>query len=219
MGSPLSIAFCDARLPRGRADAVVVDPPCYVDFIRPMLEPPPPLPAGRVASFSSACRRVELGQALRRTGRRPFDSPDGSDSASAITTHFPFTTIHRSSRPTPSLLSASTRRSAGVGATSSYFASRYAPLAPRCPSTPAAAKRSCQRHTVVIAVPVAAITAFVPSPSAVRRTIRARQTCFWAAIPIGNDGLEPPAIGGRDRDGIPLRRLVTRMIRCGRESL
>jgi hypothetical protein len=39
-------------------------------------------------------------------------------------------------------------------------------------------KRSCQRQTVVFAVPVAAMIAFVPKPCAVRATIRQRQTCF-----------------------------------------
>jgi hypothetical protein len=37
-GSPLSIAFCSGALPRASADAVLVDPPWYMDFIRPMLE-------------------------------------------------------------------------------------------------------------------------------------------------------------------------------------
>lgn len=36
-GSPLSIAFCNGGLPREQADAVFLDPPWYVDFIRPML--------------------------------------------------------------------------------------------------------------------------------------------------------------------------------------
>jgi len=37
-GSPLSIAFCGDALPQATADAVLVDPPWYMDFIRPMLE-------------------------------------------------------------------------------------------------------------------------------------------------------------------------------------
>ena len=36
-GSPLSIAFCGDALPQATADAVLVDPPWYMDFIRPML--------------------------------------------------------------------------------------------------------------------------------------------------------------------------------------
>ena len=46
------------------------------------------------------------------------------------------------------------------------------------PSTPSAMKRSCQRHTHVFDLPVAAMIATVPMPSAVSRMIRARQTCF-----------------------------------------
>ena len=50
------------------------------------------------------------------------------------------------------------------------------------PSTPSAAKRSCQRQTQVFDLPVWRMIAFVPSPSAINNTIRARQTCFWAAF-------------------------------------
>lgn len=38
--------------------------------------------------------------------------------------------------------------------------------------------RACQRQTAVVDVPVAAMMAFVPTPSALSSTIRARQTCF-----------------------------------------
>lgn len=44
-GSPLSIAYCSAGLPSERADAVILDPPWYMDFIRPML-----------AAAAGACR-------------------------------------------------------------------------------------------------------------------------------------------------------------------
>jgi hypothetical protein len=36
-GSPMSIAFCSGGLPRESADAILVDPPWYLDFVRPML--------------------------------------------------------------------------------------------------------------------------------------------------------------------------------------
>lgn len=36
-GSPLAIAFCSCGLPRESADAVLLDPPWYLDFVRPML--------------------------------------------------------------------------------------------------------------------------------------------------------------------------------------
>jgi len=42
--------------------------------------------------------------------------------------------------------------------------------------------RSCHRQTMVFAVPVAAMIAFVPAPSALSSTIRARQTCFCGAL-------------------------------------
>jgi hypothetical protein len=36
-GSPIAIAFCNGGLPRESADAVILDPPWYLDFVRPML--------------------------------------------------------------------------------------------------------------------------------------------------------------------------------------
>ena len=50
------------------------------------------------------------------------------------------------------------------------------------PSTPSSMNRSCQRQTQVLSLPVAAMMAFVPTPSAVSMTIRARQTCFWGLL-------------------------------------
>src|SRR5258707_14973139 len=44
-GSALSIAFCSGGLPRNSCDAVVLDPPWYMDFLRPML-----------AAAAAACR-------------------------------------------------------------------------------------------------------------------------------------------------------------------
>lgn len=41
---------------------------------------------------------------------------------------------------------------------------------------------ACQRQTVVFDFPAAAMMACVPRPSEVSSTIRARQTCFWAAF-------------------------------------
>ena len=50
------------------------------------------------------------------------------------------------------------------------------------PSTPSCMNRSCQRQTQVLALPVAVMMADVPRPSPLRRTIRARQTCFCGLI-------------------------------------
>ena len=46
------------------------------------------------------------------------------------------------------------------------------------PGTPSAMKRSCQRQTDVLLVPVRRMSSTVPQPSAVSSTICARQTCF-----------------------------------------
>jgi len=86
------------------------------------------------------------------------------------------------------------------------------------PSTPSAMNRSCQRQTVVFAVPVAAMMAFVPTPSAVGSTIRQRQTCFC-------DVLWSVAMDSRRRRSassivmvILVRMLPTRMRKAERES-
>ena len=44
--------------------------------------------------------------------------------------------------------------------------------------TPACIKRSCQRQTTDLLLPVRCMIAAVPRPSAASKTIRQRQTCF-----------------------------------------
>ena len=51
-------------------------------------------------------------------------------------------------------------------------------LARSRPYTPACMNRSCRRQTTDLLLPVCRMIAAVPSPSAVKSTIRARQTCF-----------------------------------------
>jgi hypothetical protein len=46
------------------------------------------------------------------------------------------------------------------------------------PFAPATMKRSCQRQTQVLDLPVSRMMSWVPCPSADSSTIRARQTCF-----------------------------------------
>ena len=55
-------------------------------------------------------------------------------------------------------------------------------LSRRRPSTPASAKRSCQRQTQVFDVPVRRMISTVPTPSAESSTISARQTCFCGVL-------------------------------------
>jgi hypothetical protein len=50
------------------------------------------------------------------------------------------------------------------------------------PATPSCMNRSCQRHTQVLDLPVSAMIAEVPRPPPLRRTIRARQTCFCGLL-------------------------------------
>lgn len=50
------------------------------------------------------------------------------------------------------------------------------------PSKPSRAKRSCQRQTQVLDLPVRRLISLVPTPSALNNTISARQTCFCGAL-------------------------------------
>jgi hypothetical protein len=51
-------------------------------------------------------------------------------------------------------------------------------LSRKRPSTPSTAKRSCQRQTQVLDLPVSRMIALVPTPAALSSTICARHTCF-----------------------------------------
>ncbi|WP_316226307.1 hypothetical protein [Bradyrhizobium sp. SZCCHNS3052] len=65
-GSPLSIAFCSGGLPRESADAVLLDPPWYLDFVRPML-----------SAAAHACRPGGVVLiSLAPTGARPSAETD-----------------------------------------------------------------------------------------------------------------------------------------------
>lgn len=65
-GFKLSIAFCSAGLPHDSADAVVLDPPWYIDFMCPML-----------SAASAACRRDGIVLvSLPPAGTRPSAQAD-----------------------------------------------------------------------------------------------------------------------------------------------
>jgi hypothetical protein len=66
------------------------------------------------------------------------------------------------------------------------------------PSTPSAMNRACQRHTTGLALPDRRMISVVPQPSAVARTILARQTCFLRRVAIAGNRLKPTAISRRD---------------------
>jgi hypothetical protein len=66
MGEPLAIAFCSGGLPRQSADAVLLDPPWYLDFVRPML-----------AAAAHACRPEGVVMiSLPPDGARPSAKAD-----------------------------------------------------------------------------------------------------------------------------------------------
>jgi hypothetical protein len=73
-----------------------------------------------------------------------------------------------------------TTRSATLGPRSEIRDGRV--LSRKSPSTPSVMNRSCQRQTQVFDLPVRRMIACVPSPSALKRMMAARHTCFWAAL-------------------------------------
>src|SRR5512134_3841808 len=71
------------------------------------------------------------------------------------------------------------------------------------PSTPAPMNRSCQRQITDLLLPVCRMSAAVPSPSAVKSTIRARQTCFCGLFRLATIAASR-AILGSDVNNDPL---------------
>src|SRR5690242_5588689 len=61
------------------------------------------------------------------------------------------------------------------------------------PAAPCSRNLSCQRQITVLALPVISMISAVPRPSAVRRTIFARQTCFCGLLRLANCAGPGPA--------------------------
>ena len=87
------------------------------------------------------------------------------------------------------------------------------------PSTPASAKRSCQRQTQVFDLAVASMMPLVPMPSAVRRMIRARQTCFCGLLRSRTTASRRRRSSGETSMLMPVRMPQTRMAPPAGESL
>ena len=78
------------------------------------------------------------------------------------------------------------------------------------PSNPSSMKRSCQRQTQVLDLPVCRMIAFVPTPSAVNSTISARQTCFCGALRSWMRALSRPRSADETVSDLPARIAQTR---------
>jgi len=76
-----------------------------------------------------------------------------------------------------------TTRSATSGANGGMREGRV--LSRHREATPSALNRSCQRQMTVLAFPVRRMISAVPWPSAVSKTILARQTCFLQLGSVG----------------------------------
>jgi hypothetical protein len=67
------------------------------------------------------------------------------------------------------------------------------------PVTPSIMKRSCQRQTAVLLVPLPRMIAAVPQPSAVSRMIRPPDMFLWT-VPIRQNGFKFGAVLGNASD-------------------
>ena len=79
--------------------------------------------------------------------------------------------------------------------------------------------RSCQRQTQVFDLPVRCMISLVPSPSALSKTISARQTCFCGALRSRTSASKRKRSGGVTMMEIPVRMRQIRMQSAPRESL
>jgi hypothetical protein len=86
------------------------------------------------------------------------------------------------------------------------------------PSTPSAAKRSCQRQTQVLDLPISRMIAFVPTPSALSNMICARHTCFCGALRSLTRAHNRVMSAGVTEKEIPVRMPQTRTPRVRPES-
>ena len=77
-------------------------------------------------------------------------------------------------------------------------------LSRRSPSTPSATKRSCQRQTQVLDLPVSRMIAFVPRPSALSSTICTRHShVLLRRVAVLDQIAKPIKVGGRDGNRNP----------------
>jgi hypothetical protein len=87
------------------------------------------------------------------------------------------------------------------------------------PSQPSCMKRSCQRQTQVLDLPVRPMISWVPSPSALNKTISARQTCFCGALRSRMSVSSQRRSDGVTVMEIPVRMRKIRMQSASKESL
>src|ERR1035438_2851466 len=80
-------------------------------------------------------------------------------------------------------------------------------------------KRSCQRQTQVFDLPVRRMISLVPTPSALNRTISARQTCLCGALRSRASAFSRRRSVGLRVMEIPVRMRQTRMHPATWESL
>src|ERR1700722_1087629 len=79
-------------------------------------------------------------------------------------------------------------------------------------------KRSCQRHTQFFDLPVRRMISLVPTPSALNRTISARQTCLCGLLRSRASAFRRRRSAGLRVMEIPVRMRQTRMHSGPRES-
>ena len=96
---------------------------------------------------------------------------------------------------------------------------RGAPLVAQQASTPSSAKQSCQRQTQVFALPGRRMISTVPSPSAEKCTISARQPCFCGVLRSRTSASRRRRSAAERSMLMPVRMRQTRMPPPAGESL
>ena len=87
------------------------------------------------------------------------------------------------------------------------------------PATPSRMKRSCQRQTHGLDLPVRRMISAVPQPSAVARTILARQTCFWRLLRSATTASRRARSAGLTSTVIPSRMAQGTSARAGAKGM
>ena len=160
-------------------------------------------------------RELELSKAVRLQTMRSPDTPDRAFTDADHRRHHRGRPMGRLDGRVVSVRA--TTRSATSGAKGGMRGGRV--LSRKRPSTPSSMKRSRQRQTQVFDLPVQRMIPCVPTPSALKRMIAARHTCFWAAqrsstIPSRRRRSEAPTL-----IVIPVRMRQTRKCATLWESL
>lgn len=160
-------------------------------------------------------RELELPDAMRL---QPVRSPDTLNRAGADAGLFAImVAVQCVASPGGSVCVSATTRAATSAPSGGMREGRV--LSRSRPSKPSCIKRSCQRQTQVLDLPVWCMISLVPSPSALNKTISARHTCVCGTLRSRTSASKRKRSDGVTMIEIPVRMGQIRMQSAARESL